>query len=91
MKNFISISALFFISIFLNLFSESSESTEVRFQPSVDEFVYNKHRYLCFNNSCWVHDPDCPFCQKFRGYLYMNDHDYFGHKVRDIEITRSDE
>lgn len=27
-------------------------------------YIFNDHRYLCFNSTCFVHDPDCHCHQK---------------------------
>lgn len=64
------------------------DAEEVRFIPNIEEFAYNGHKYICINNSCWIHDPDCGCYGKIKGRIFLTPKDYHGKLIREVELWR---
>ncbi len=53
-------------------------------EPCVERFSIGFHQYICFNDTQFIHDPDCPCSIRMRGYAFSKDQ-----QVLNIELFRA--
>lgn len=48
--------------------SEFESNSRCDYEPTISRIQYGSHSYICFNNTFFLHDPDCGCADRWGGF-----------------------